>query len=454
MGLPLLSGVPPPNAGGTAEMACRKCAKEFNMLFTRSRRCNHCGYAYCSSCTDYQALMPRETNSQGGNMASAPGYDPMHVCAFCIEFLQITASGKGVLRTLQLAKLRKYAAAYNIRIDHAVEKDDVINALLAVRHPNGCLAPVNEDYYRKYSVPNRSGSNRSRGLFSPRTSNNTPPAPAPAPPPQHSRPEFARPDLAPDGPPPTPVRPRTQPYSSGPPPQNPSTRPASAARPQRQQQYQQYPQHHPGYPHPGSYQTHYTPPPPPPPPIPQTSRPRASSAAPPATRAPPSPPPTLDELVEMTHDHISALSISALKAHGGNMILEKGDLVKKVADLVEDEKRERERMRVMEEREDEERIRGEEEREGKRRREEEDRMRGERMDEGESSSGPPPPPLPAVPKPSFMEHEEANIAVVDCGDHLAMCRNCCDAIMGSTRECPLCRTRIITEARLLRIYKP
>lgn len=69
------------------------------------------------------------------------------------------------------------------------------------------------------------------------------------------------------------------------------------------------------------------------------------------------------------------------------------------------------------------------------------------------------------------QDEEANIAIVDCGyvqislgfiahcslslpnRHLAMCRGCSDLIMGSTRECPLCRTRIVTEARLLRIFK-
>ncbi len=40
-GLPLLSGPPP--APGRAESSCRKCNKEFNIIFTRSRQCNHCG---------------------------------------------------------------------------------------------------------------------------------------------------------------------------------------------------------------------------------------------------------------------------------------------------------------------------------------------------------------------------------------------------------------------------
>lgn len=40
-GLPLLSHPPPDN--GQDAHACRKCNKDFNMLFNRQRRCNHCG---------------------------------------------------------------------------------------------------------------------------------------------------------------------------------------------------------------------------------------------------------------------------------------------------------------------------------------------------------------------------------------------------------------------------
>jgi len=50
------------------------------------------------------------------------------------------------------------------------------------------------------------------------------------------------------------------------------------------------------------------------------------------------------------------------------------------------------------------------------------------------------------------QDEEACIAIVDCG-HLALCRACSDLVLASSRECPLCRTRIVTEARLLRIFK-
>lgn len=90
------------------------------------------------------------------------------------------------------------------------------------------------------------------------------------------------------------------------------------------------------------------------------------------------------------------------------------------------------------------------------------------------SQPPPPPPKPAAPSPPpkvltpnaqamasrlertglcvICQDEEANIAIVDCG-HLCLCRACSELIMKGTRECPLCRTRIVTEQRLLRIYR-
>lgn len=95
-GMPLLSGPPPDYREN--EPSCRKCDKEFNVLFARARKCNHCGaclhptstrdsnhvsdpigYSYCHSCTDFQALMPRH--------GSETGYDPVPVCAFCIDNL-------------------------------------------------------------------------------------------------------------------------------------------------------------------------------------------------------------------------------------------------------------------------------------------------------------------------------------------------------------------------------
>lgn len=199
-----------------------------------------------------------------------------------------------------------------------------------------------------------------------------------------------------------------------------------------------------------------------------------------------------------------------------SMILEKSELVNKVISLVDDERRERERQRLAEEMErleEEERRREREEaikreQEEKRNREEEERLRRERRERQrtrvedveddvddmmdvevevsedgyqyeefgehaaydarrtEPSASPTPsvastPPKPSKPITSALERsglcvicqdEEANIAIVDCG-HLAMCRSCSELVMASSRECPLCRTRIVTEARLLRIFK-
>ncbi|KAG5646718.1 hypothetical protein DXG03_002400 [Asterophora parasitica] len=300
------------------------------------------------------------------------GYDASNVCAFCIEFLNITASGKGNLKALPLSKLKKYVDAYNIRIDRAVEKEDLIDGILKARN-----------YYRKYSVPNRSTPHPRSRLFS-RGQNSSVPPPPPPPPPASSRQQnFARPDLAPDHPPP-----HTQ-YRSpqGPPPQQQYNNYRPPSGPPPQQQYHQpspQPQNRPhaGY-VPNSNQRHHPHPPTPPHatrpqqqgypqyqrpaarssdnlqrPTHTPPRPRAASAAPPAA----TPPPTLDTLLDMSEEAIASLSIGALKSilftnHvNAGMILEKGELVARVKVLIEDERRDRERQRAQEEAEEAERI--------------------------------------------------------------------------------------------------
>ncbi|KAJ7719191.1 hypothetical protein DFH07DRAFT_859547 [Mycena maculata] len=506
-GLPLLSGPPPILESTRADASgCRKCSKEFNFLLARPRKCNHCGYSYCNSCTDYQGLMPRTGNETG--------YDVTNVCAYCIEFLTITAGGRGHLKSLPLTKLKKYINAYNIKADRAVEKDDLIDAIVAAKGANGCLPPANENYYRKYSVPDRSNLSRARGIFS-RQSNV--PAEPPLPPRPNQTPtyEFPRPDLEPDDPPPpppryapppgppprspnaAPPRPSSQPHAS-PPPRPASSRPAPTG-----QYYNPHDQYH-SQAHFNSHLGGHPPRHTPPPAAPRTTRPqqpnpgpyqsprpsrsshnlnanndrtppraRAASAAPPPTI----PPPTLDQLLAMSADSLSSLSVHALKGilftnHvNPGQVLEKSDLVKKVRDLVDEERRQRERQRRAEELEEQARI--EQQRElmeqfTRTQKEKEDREKaaaqavsGEDSAEGSSSSAPPPLPPKAQAMASHLERtglcvicqdEEANIAIVDCG-HLAMCRGCSDLVMGSSRECPLCRTRIVTEARLLRIFK-
>ncbi|KAH9855317.1 hypothetical protein C2E23DRAFT_952114 [Lenzites betulinus] len=496
-GIPLLSGPAPEYTAN--EPACRKCNKEFNILFARSRKCNHCGYAYCHSCSDFQALMPRR--------GSESGYDPAPVCAFCIELLQITACGKGQLKQLPMAKLKRYAKAYNIDVAGVIEKDEFIERLVAARAPNGCLPWVYESHYRKNGVPNRSGT-RPRGLFSramdamsgiPAESTSSRPQ---QPPPQHSQ------------------------YPSYQPRQRTTSGPSQFPRPdvssRAQQQQHPHPQHHQAHhqqaPHPDAHrqqQRRYAPPPGPPPHasrptnlnVPPPARPRSASATSPSTpraRSPAPAPvvaPSMDALLAMSAEELARLSIGVLKEvlfkHHVNagLVVEKGDLVARVRTLVEDERRERERhaQEAEEERLYEEEMRRlrEEEASAERQRAAE-RAAGAAGAEssGEQSGsqpipaaqgqagadavpvstppkGPSSPPTGAHLTPNaqamasrlertglcvICQDEEANIAIVDCG-HLALCRDCSDLIMKSTRECPLCRTRIVTESRLLRIFK-
>ncbi|GJE85480.1 RING-finger domain-containing protein [Phanerochaete sordida] len=533
--MPLLSG--PPGGPDSNENACRKCNKEFNLLFARSRKCNHCGHLYCQSCTDYQALMPRQGDGNSG-------YDPVAVCAYCIENLTITAAGKGQLRNYSLAKLRKYAKDYNINVNGVIEKDDLIDKIIGARTPTRCLPPANEKYYRLHSIPHR--TDRPRGVFARAMDAmggaGTSPSPQQQQEPSYqprqrttSHPSsFPRPDLD-DRPLPS----RTPSQSNQAPPRPPPSQ-------QRRQRSPDYYNH--GYRNPGSQQhppqnsypyqpytsqappprPQYAPPPGPPPgqraqPPPPPPRgpnlnvpPRPRSASTPRAEssrgASPAPAvPTLDELLEMAPEALGALSVSALKAvlfrnhvHAG-VVVEKAELVAKVRALVEDERLERAAARRRQEEEDREhreaedredremqevleRSRREHEEQERRRTEQDGAPREEGTAQAEAepaaTSGVPTEPAassasdaPATPaegtKPApkltpkaqamashlertglcvVCQDEEANIAIVDCG-HLAMCRACSDLIMGSTRECPLCRTRIVTEARLLRIFK-
>jgi len=190
----------------------------------------------------------------------------------------------------------------------------------------------------------------------------------------------------------------------------------------------------------------------------------------------------------MTDDEISHMSISALKAvlfqnHvNARLLLEKGELVARVRALLGDERLERAREAVIHAREEEEMIaRQRTMMEEHRQQAHQDREQAHSGDDAQHSEPKLSPP-PIMGTSADLERnglcvvcqdEEANIAIVDCGyvfifsqvllpacldeylfcSHLAMCRNCSDLIMSSSRECPLCRTRIVTEARLLRIFK-
>lgn len=112
------------------------------------------GYSYCHSCSDFTALMPRIGNETG--------YDSVNVCGYCIEYLQsecserlpgrscscsgliVTAAGRNHLKSMSLAKLKNYLNAYDIKTTRVVEKDDLIDAIVNARQPDGCLPRANE----------------------------------------------------------------------------------------------------------------------------------------------------------------------------------------------------------------------------------------------------------------------------------------------------------------------
>ncbi|KZT60933.1 hypothetical protein CALCODRAFT_428614 [Calocera cornea HHB12733] len=477
-GMPLLADEAPAQ-GDDSE--CRRCGKNFVPIIVRSRKCAHCGFSYCHSCSDHQALKRRN--------GPEAGYDPVHVCAYCIDNLTMTSYGRNQLKQQSIARLKHYLSAYGIPIPPGVaEKGDLVDIVLAARQGGPSLPQAHENFYRRFGIPAkateiRGGRNRGSSTGSGQSAASS----------GGGGFDFSDP-LGPNGlggffgdggqqqdrprqqarPPPPPPPPRQQRTNPRPPPQQ---------------------------------QQRYAPPPGPPPrPPPRPAGQPPSSRPPPPRNPTPVPPPTMDHLVLLSADELSHLSISALKGvleHNHvntHLLVEKEDLVLKVRMLVEQEKRERVRLQQVHAMEDEQERFREQEMEDIRRAEQEsretherDRLRRLQADIREWSSrwsrrrigshraaSLPRPcktgndPLPPVVEPEVKpqksrasnveydlsligrcvvcQDEEANIAIVDCG-HLALCMACSDLIMKGSRECPLCRTRIVTEQRLLRIYR-
>ncbi|KAJ8502316.1 hypothetical protein ONZ51_g62 [Trametes cubensis] len=433
-----------------------------------------------------------------------------------------------------MAKLKKYAKAYGINVAGVLEKDEFIERLVAARGPNGCLPPANESYYRKHSIPNHSNS-RPRSFFtramdamggSPSSSQTPPPRQQPQT--QYAyaqRPPYQPRQRTTSGPSRFP-RPDLDPHPNQ---QHPNQQQARPANPHHSQYAppQGYPPHHTQSTRPDHLN------------VPPSARPRSASASSTPRARSPAPPvevPSIDELLEMSDEQLSRLSIGTLKEilfknHVNvRLVVEKGELVARVKTLLDAERAEREWHARAEE---EERMQEEDMRramEASLRPEQHadppstsdghaetpNAMSGQAQTEpasqeekqqsgdqqattsqtpGTSDAAPPAPSTPpkavASPPPAstltpkaqamasrlertglcvICQDEEANIAIVDCGyvlllllwlraaltadgSHLALCRGCSDLIMKSTRECPLCRTRIVTESRLLRIFK-
>ncbi|KAK8869984.1 hypothetical protein IAR55_000554 [Kwoniella newhampshirensis] len=454
-GLPMLSGPPPVTESST----CRQCGKEFNLLWRRKHTCGHCGYEYCSNClSDGQALMPRRagqasssSSSSAGNAfaeigaeiraglglddkrenggrvtdgtGEGTGYEVESVCTYCLGMLQVTAAPLQILRSLPLKRLKDYLAAYDMQCVGPKEKEDFVQAVIKARNPTtGCLSPEAESYFRRRSVPKQGQPPRPNGTTPNRA------APTQARPPPPSQPQTYASSYRP---PPPYVRPGPPPQARPPPPRTPQYAP-SPARPF--------------------------------PPTNTTSQPRPTPRPPAPSRQPSPPVPTIMSLVSLPTSYLSSLSIGTLKAilyenHvrvDFKQVLEKDELIGRVSELVQDERKRLERQRILEEREQLENSTSavappndipKDKEEGE----------GGAEENGvlpSANKSVPTGPMPEIDRGLCVvcQDEEATLAVVDCG-HLCMCAHCSDLIMATSQECPLCRTRIVTPQRLIRIYR-
>lgn len=180
-----------------------------------------------------------------------------------------------------------------------------------------------------------------------------------------------------------------------------------------------------------------------------TSRPKPSQQP-----RPPSPPvPSILSLVALPQSYIASLSIGTLKAilyenHvkvDFSQVLEKTELVRRVQMLVTEERKRLERQRAAEEAEE-----AEERGNNAAARLSVDGDPVRRTDSPDSSAGTDTIPVPTGPKASVerdglcvvCQDQEAVFANIDCG-HLCMCPDCSKLVMATTRECPMCRTRLV-----------
>ncbi|WVQ71419.1 hypothetical protein IAR50_000956 [Cryptococcus sp. DSM 104548] len=467
-GLPILSGVP----SVVESPHCRKCDKEFNPLWRRKKTCGHCGYQYCSSCiSDGQALMPRRPGQQPLNQTplgefkqglgidddkeGSSGYYMECVCTFCLGMLQVTNAPLEILRSLPIKRLKTYLAAYNIPSIGLSEKEDLVQTVFRARDPTtGCLSAICENYFRRHSVP---GKPTTRANPTPSQSQSRPPPPSGggtyASSYQRPQPQQARPPPPNFGQQRTSARPQAQAQAQG------SARAHYQSRPQPSAQTQ-------ARSFPPQQQARPVPTPSP------ARRPTPATTRAAASPTPPPPVPSILSLVALPDSYLASLGIGTLKAilyenHvrvDFKQVLEKKELIARVKELIDDERKRLERQRIAEQQEAAllaqptlptqspstpvpngtterpEVPSGE-------------ALEKEKIEAGEAKAVPTG-PMPEVERGLCVvcQDEEATLAVVDCG-HLCMCQHCSDLIWATTQECPLCRTRIVTKHRLIRIYK-
>lgn len=138
-------------------------------------------------------------------------------------------------------------------------------------------------------------------------------------------------------------------------------------------------------------------------------------------------------------------------------MLEKGELITRVQELIKVERKRLERLAKEEEAEEAEAAGQPAESsssvpvDGEHVQASEDDLAGSLPREtAEIRSKPPKGPPPAVERDGLCvvcQDQDAELAVVDCG-HLSMCQDCSKLVMSTSKECPLCRTRSVWRARM------
>ncbi|CAG8640014.1 4548_t:CDS:2, partial [Funneliformis caledonium] len=117
-----------------AASCCSCCGITFRM-FRQKYNCYNCGNVTCGRCSDNRAELPKFSY-----------FEPVRVCNLCYDYLKIMEMNRSQLIRSPTKILREYISAYNLPCHNIIEKDDLINIIMAHRP----LEERYEVYYRDH----------------------------------------------------------------------------------------------------------------------------------------------------------------------------------------------------------------------------------------------------------------------------------------------------------------
>lgn len=125
------SKAPPPQPTQTINN-CNLCASKFSLIRSR-KHCGNCGNLICSDCSQGKAFRPNQTS-----------YDRVRVCDYCVPYLTIQNVSRDELQSLPIKTLSDYIKVYDLPAVSVIEKEELVRIISKARPINA----TNEAHFR------------------------------------------------------------------------------------------------------------------------------------------------------------------------------------------------------------------------------------------------------------------------------------------------------------------